>query len=1188
MESHRDIACVINLEGPVPTLEAYTPLSSIAGQSNLSQIYLSACDIPEEISMSSDSPFASLFTLKNAQSTCDIPPELSKNPDTPFAQLFSLRNTQSNPYNVFASKKYKPVAKKVRPVLAELPDKFRIVRNITGDPLAGMPTLNPCPPPFVPTQRYSKERRDIVDKNHPGDFLWPQERELMHHFIRSHPKGFAFDDSERGRFRSDFFPPVEIPTVPHTPWVQKNIPIPPGIFEDVCEVVKQKIDAGVYEPSNSSYRSRWFCVMKKNGKLRAIQSLEPLNKVTIAHSGVPPIPEHLAEQFGGRTCGAMLDLYVGYDERQIAESSRDLTTFQTPFGAMRLVSLPMGWTNSVPIFHDDVTYILQPEIPHLTIPYIDDVPVKGPKSYYRKEDGSFETIPENPGIRRFVWEHFQNLNRIVQRMEYSGGTFSGLKLYLCVPEFVVLGMRCTPQGRIPDDSKILPVKNWGPCKSLSDVRAFLGTIGTCRMFIQNFAKRANAISKLLRHGIPFEFGPEQIAAQEDLKQALINSPALRAIDYKSESPVILAVDTSPIAIGFFLCQCDEQDPKKRYYSRFGSITLGDRESRFSQAKLELYGLFRALKALHLYIIGIRNLVVEVDAKYIKGMLAHPDLAPGASINRWIVGILEYHFTLVHVPGTNHGPDGLSRRPLQPGESIEEYDDDDFEDWVDCRHGFIHQINPIPCIPHSNRTGLSLSLDLSEEETAPLDVAYDSIPRSDTAMNDDKRILKVRKWHSDLKRPEGLSDAEYSTFLRYCTDFFLDGDRLWRKDPQGAHKLVVEPSLRIKIMRSAHDDIGHKAVFATQATVSQRFWWPNMKADIAWFVRTCHLCQLRQTKNVLIPPVVATPAPLFAKVFMDTMHMPPSGSYKFIVQGRCSLTHYPEFRMLRKESAKSIGDWIYEDILCRWGSLREIVTDNGRAFVSALEYLAKQYKINHIRISGYNSRANGIVERSHFDVRQSLFKAADGEQQKWSLVAHSVFWAERVTYRRRMGCSPYFAVTGSHPVLPFDIFEATYIQPAPGSILSRTDLIARRAIALQKRSQDINRLYSNVYDARRQAALRFERDHEKAIHDFDFKRGDLVLLRNTQIEKSLNRKMRPRYLGPLIVISRNYGGAYIICELDGTVYHQPVAAFRLLPYFPRTSIPIPDSLLDIDTARLRELESQEDPDDEEPDEEVMED
>ena len=118
-----------------------------------------------------------------------------------------------------------------------------------------------------------------------------------------------------------------------------------------------------------------------------------------------------------------MDLFVGYDKRALATSSRNYTTFQTPFGAHRLTTLPMGWTNSVPIFHDDVTHILQPEIPHCMQPYIDDVPVKGPATQYLKEDGKPETIKENPGIRCFVWEHFQDLNRIVQRMKYSGGTF---------------------------------------------------------------------------------------------------------------------------------------------------------------------------------------------------------------------------------------------------------------------------------------------------------------------------------------------------------------------------------------------------------------------------------------------------------------------------------------------------------------------------------------------------------------------------------------------------------------------------------------------------------------------------------------------------------------------------------------------------------------------------------------------
>ena len=72
-----------------------------------------------------------------------------------------------------------------------------------------------------------------------------------------------------------------------------------------------------------------------------VHGLEQLNKVTIQHSSVVPIPEHLAEQFGGCSCGGMLDLYVTFDERKVTESSRDLTTFQTPF--VHFASSPYQW-----------------------------------------------------------------------------------------------------------------------------------------------------------------------------------------------------------------------------------------------------------------------------------------------------------------------------------------------------------------------------------------------------------------------------------------------------------------------------------------------------------------------------------------------------------------------------------------------------------------------------------------------------------------------------------------------------------------------------------------------------------------------------------------------------------------------------------------------------------------------------
>ena len=787
-----------------------------------------------------------LPSQENAKSSAETTPE----PSLPAYKVESKPKPKTK-------KKYKPVAKKVRAVMSELPDKFRIVRNIVGDPLASLPTLMPLPPDFKPIGRYTQERKDIIDQNNAG-FLLDEERKLLHHFMTLHQDAFAWNDTERGHFREDFFPPVEIPVVPHTPWVQKNIPIPPGLYDEVCEVLQRKIDAGVFEPSNSSYLSRWFCVVKKDGKsLRIVQSLEPLNEVTIRHSGVPPFTEQLIEHFSGRACGSTLDLFVGYDERALAKSSRDYTTFQTPFGAMRLTTLPMGWANSVPIFHDDVTHILRPEIPKVTEPFLDDVPVRGPATRYLLPTGEEERIPQNSGIRRFVWEHFQDLNRICQRMKYSGGTFSGFKAFICRAEIDLLGNRCTINGRLPDEGRVTKVTNWGPCNDLSDIRAFIGTIGTCRMFIRNFASRAHHLVKLTRKGAEWEFGEDQLAAMADLKDALINSPALRPIDYTSDAPVILSVDTSYIAIGYLLAQCDVNDPKIRYYARFGSITLNEREARFSQPKLELYGLYRSLRALKNLLIGVRNMIVEVDASYIKGMLKNPDISPSASMNRWILSILMFHFTLIHVPGSHHGPDGLSRRRPQPEDTDEP--EDDFEDWIDQVNGFMHFINPTPSramLEHGTVTAPPIACyvigparetsEAPEPPTKP-SLAYKDVPRSELAKTADAKLDLVKMWHETLEwpgDPMALTDGEYKSFMRYATEFFVsDEGRLWRKDAKGNHKVVVSKERRLFLITSAHDDVGHHGFYATHALLAERYWWPQMAQGLYGLVTYVSLGKL---------------------------------------------------------------------------------------------------------------------------------------------------------------------------------------------------------------------------------------------------------------------------------------------------------------------------------------------------------
>jgi hypothetical protein len=87
-----------------------------------------------------------------------------------------------------------------------------------------------------------------------------------------------------------------------------------------------------------------------------------------------------------------------------------------------------------------------------------------------------ETIPDNDQVRRFVWEHLNDVHRILHRLRCAGATVSASKLFIAIPKVVILGHRCNYEGRIPDDSKIAKIRDWPGCKSLSDVRAFLSLL----------------------------------------------------------------------------------------------------------------------------------------------------------------------------------------------------------------------------------------------------------------------------------------------------------------------------------------------------------------------------------------------------------------------------------------------------------------------------------------------------------------------------------------------------------------------------------------------------------------------------------------------------------------------------------------------------------------------------------------
>ncbi|KXN93296.1 hypothetical protein AN958_00220, partial [Leucoagaricus sp. SymC.cos] len=200
---------------------------------------------------------------------------------------------------------------------------------------------------------------------------------------------------------------------------------------------------------------------------------------------------------------------------------------------------------------------------------------------------------------------------------------------------------------------------------------------------------------------------------------------------------------------------------------------------------------------------------------------------------------------------------------------------------------------------------------------------------------------------------------------------------------------------------------------------------------------------------------------------------------------------------------------------------------------------------------YNSQSNGIVETTHRTVRDGLVKMCAGSIKNWYEYAPYIFWADRVTTRKSTGMTPYYAVHGVEPLHPFDITEATFLASSITHHLSDAELLAARARMLQKRDEDLANIHDRVLAARYASIRDFETKNANRIHDYNFGPGELVLVLNKKIEPDVGRKCKPRYFGPMIVVKRLRSGAYILAEVNGAVSRLKFAAFRLIPYHPRS-------------------------------------
>ena len=627
---------------------------------------------------------------------------------------------ESNPLQMRT--KYKTVDKKVRPVPSYMPDPAG--QTFLPVLIPPLPIL-PLDPPFLAQFRYTKrlteERLQKILSTVPKDFLWPREIDLLVYVLQERELALAFEDSEHGTFSDKYFPDYEIPVIEHIPWVQAPIRVPKAIEDTVRQMLQEQKAAGKYEYSTASYRSRIFAVGKPKGGIRLVADVQELNKVTVRDAGLPPRTDDFAESFVGHVIYGLVDLFSGYDGRRLGVASRPLTTFSSLIGPHRSCVLPQGATNSLPEFQRCTTHTLQEEIPKNGGVFVDDVGLKGPTSTYDDEELA-------PGIRRFVFEYATILDRFLARFIEAGITASGKKLVLATPRLHIVGTIVSKDGWHLEHGLVTKISNWGPLTSVTDVRSFLGTAGVGLKWIKGFSLIAKPLTQLTRIAVQreFHFSSEAEAAQKELKCLISTAPVLVKLDYDAaklmtrldplpraskHGLVIVGVDSCQNGTGWILFQMVEKD---KHPVIFGSCTFSETESRYSQAKLELYGVFRAIKDLRHRVWGI-HFRIDINAKFLIEMVKQPDL-PNAPMTRWISYIALFDYVMNHVPAMAHaGVDGLSRRRRTP----EDTDDEDAEEYLDKFLGSSSfQVNKVSLLTNLLSTG-----SLNSYRTTHLDSSF---------------------------------------------------------------------------------------------------------------------------------------------------------------------------------------------------------------------------------------------------------------------------------------------------------------------------------------------------------------------------------------------------------------------------------------------------------------------------------
>ena len=276
-----------------------------------------------------------------------------------------------------------------------------------------------------------------------------------------------------------------------------------------------------------------------------------------------PIPtiEEVLYDLNGSTVSSKLDLKWGFDQGELEERSREITTFVTHRGLYRYKRLMIGVTLAPEKYQKIVVDVLH-----------------GCEGVANLAD---DLIVHGCGIK----EHDRNLHAVLTRLKEKGQTLNGDKCQFRLPKLTLFGHDLRRQGVAPREEKVAAILNANPLQDASQVRSFVQLVQYSAKFLPNFAQEAEPLRSLLRKNEPFIWGEAQERSFQKLKQLVAQATTLAY--FKGDCKTRIIADAGPQGLGAVLNQL--QDGEWRAIS-YASRNLTEVERRYSQTEKEALAL----------------------------------------------------------------------------------------------------------------------------------------------------------------------------------------------------------------------------------------------------------------------------------------------------------------------------------------------------------------------------------------------------------------------------------------------------------------------------------------------------------------------------------------------------------------------------------------------------------------------